>query len=112
MDNQFPRMLYKAGGAEEIHGGKFTTLIVHDADEQEAALAGGWSLTTPEALEAAKPKAPEGDGHQPDDDAPPTRDELKAKAAELGLTYPGNISNAKLGEMIEAALAGGEQTKE
>lgn len=31
-----------------------------------------------------------------------TRDQLKAKATELGLTFPGNISNAKLVELIAA----------
>jgi hypothetical protein len=111
-NNDFPRMVYKAGGTEEIHGGKFSTHIVHDAAQLDAALAGGWSKTTAEALDAAKPKASTGTGGdagggKPDDNAPPTRDELKQKADELKLTYPGNISNAKLAEMIDAALAGG-----
>lgn len=163
--NDFPRMIYKAGGTEEIHGGRFSTLIVHDADELAAALAGGWSLTTPEALEAPERErlAREAEAARAEDDrvraaeaealaqaereaaarreeaeqqerdriaaeeqataasaaaaatatakqddtTPPTRDELKQKADELGLTFAGNISNAKLAEMIEAALAGG-----
>lgn len=33
------------------------------------------------------------------------RDELKAQADELKLEYPGNISNAKLKEMIDTKLA-------
>lgn len=114
--NQFPKMLYKAGGVEEIHGGRFSTLIVQDGDELEAALAGGWALTTPEATAkapaavVAKPEvsgAATG-GAGPGDNAPPTRDELKQKAAELGLTYAHNISNVKLAELVEAALAGGK----
>lgn len=47
-------MLYKAPGPHEIHGAHFDTLVV-DADEEgqlEAALADGWHLTTPAALEA------------------------------------------------------------
>lgn len=36
---------------------------------------------------------------------PSERDELKKQAEELGLQYPGNISNAKLKEMIDAKLA-------
>lgn len=117
--NDFPRMVYQAGGTEEIHGGRFATNIVNDQDELDAALAGGWHLTTPEAKAAAeKPvdasAAGAGAGaadNDKDDNAPPTRDELKAKAAELGLTFPGNVSNVKLAEMIDAALAGGDQPK-
>jgi hypothetical protein len=33
------------------------------------------------------------------------RDDLKKQADELGLEYPGNISNVKLKEMIDAKLA-------
>lgn len=100
--NQFPQMIYKDGGPEEIHGGRFHTLIVHDADELEAALAGGWALTTTEA------KAASSGGAKPavDDNAPPSRDELKQKATELGLTFAGNISTEKLSGLVEAALAG------
>lgn len=36
---------------------------------------------------------------------PTERDELKKQADELGIDYPGNISNAKLKEMIDAKLA-------
>lgn len=99
--NNFPRMVYKHGGPEEIHGGRFSTLIVTDADELDAALAAGWALTTPEAKEAAEKLA----GGGAADNAPPTRDELKRKADELGLTYAGNISTEKLSALVEAALA-------
>lgn len=102
---EYPKMLYMAGGSEEIHGGKFATTIVHDASEEDAALADGWHRTTTEAADADK-AAPAAGGQ--DDDAPPTRDELKAKAAELGLEYPGNISNAKLAELVANALKGEE----
>lgn len=44
-------------------------------------------------------------GGKPDDDKPSERDELKKQADELKLEYPGNISNAKLKEMIDAKLA-------
>lgn len=94
MDNSFPRMLYKAGGVEEIHGGKFATLIVQDATELDAALAGGWYLTTPEAKAAAVPA----------DDAAPTRAELEQKATELSVEFSPRIGDAKLAERIEAAL--------
>lgn len=95
--NDFPRMIYKAGGTEEIHGGKFSTHIVHDASELDAALAGGWSLTTTEATEAGS--------ETPSDDAPATRTELEAKATELGIEFSPRIGDAKLAERIDAALA-------
>lgn len=69
--SEFPRMIYRAGGAEEIHGGHFSTQIVHDSDELDAALADGWHLTTDEAR-APAPAA--------DDAAPPARPARKAKA--------------------------------
>lgn len=107
--NQFPRMLYKHGGPEQIHGGQFHTLVAQDQDQQDAALAKGWHLTTPDAVEAVKGTTAGGTGQTGDqqDDAPPTREEMKAKAAELGLAYPHNISNVKLAELIDAALAKG-----
>ncbi|WP_426235855.1 hypothetical protein [Pararhizobium sp. DWP1-1-3] len=39
------------------------------------------------------------------DKGPSERDELKKQADELQLEYPGNISNAKLKELIDAKLA-------
>lgn len=93
--NQYPQMVYKAGGPHEIHGGKFDYLIVQDSDELVAALGGGWALTTDEARAPAPL----------DDSAPPTRAELEAKAADLGVQFSPNIGDAKLAERIEAALA-------
>lgn len=114
--NKFPRMLYKHGGPEEIHGGRFHTRIVQDQDEQDAALADGWYKTTPDAKDAAKVSseaakqkaAGAGNSAGQADNAPPTRDELKRKADDLGLSYPSNISTEKLAALVDAALAGGE----
>ena len=39
------------------------------------------------------------------DDAPPTREELEAKAAELGIVASKRMSNKKLLSLIEAELA-------
>lgn len=92
-------MLYQFPGPHEIHGARFDYIIVDD-DQIEATLAAGWYLTTPEAKaahQAAQQVAV--------DDAPPTRDEMKRKADDLGLTYAGNISNAALAALIEAVLA-------
>lgn len=99
--NDFPRMLYQAGGTEEIHGGRFSTLIVHDAAELDAALASCWFMTTPEAKAAAEEAAA---NPVPDDSASPTRVELKQHATNLGLTFAPNIPTDKLASMIDAAM--------
>lgn len=99
--NEYPKMLYRAGGTEEIHGHQLATITVHDEDEERMALADGWHLTSTEAVDADKTARA---GGTSDDNGPPTRDELKAKAAELGLTYKHNISNAALAELVATAL--------
>lgn len=43
-----------------------------------------------------------------DDDAPPTRAELEAKAAELGIKVDKRWSDKTLGERIESAIAAAE----
>jgi hypothetical protein len=116
MNNDFPRMIYQAGGNEEIHGGRFATLIVHDAEELDAALAGGWHLTTTEARDAAATPKPELVGKpvesteldtlafNANDSAPPTRAELEQKAHELGVEFSPRLGDAKLAERIEDKL--------
>lgn len=98
---EFPRMLYRAPGTEAMHGGMFATLIVADAEAQDAAIAEGWALTTTEAkaaqVEREAPKATA-------EDAPPTRAELEQKATELGLKFDGRTSDKKLRDLIAATL--------
>ena len=99
--NTYPRMLYRAGGPHEIHGGRFDTLIVGSEVEQAAAQADDWHETTPHALAALeKPTA------VPDDDAPPTRAELEQKAAELGIKIDGRWSDTRLVNEITKKLGG------
>jgi hypothetical protein len=113
MNNDFPPHAVQGRRPEEIHGGNFSTLIVHDDDELEAALAGGWHKTTPEAVEAAKPALTGGQtqasGSTGGDNTPPTRAELEQKARELNIEFAPNIGDKKLAERIEAALAGGNK---
>lgn len=104
-NDQFPQMLYLAGGPEEIHGGRFTTLIVANAEQLETALDEGWAERTDTALDlvarpAAKPADPIASST-----AEPTRAELEQKAAELGIEFSPLIGNAKLVERITAKLA-------
>jgi hypothetical protein len=43
----------------------------------------------------------------PEDDAPPTRAELEAKAIELNIPFNGRTSDKKLGKLIQTALEQG-----
>ena len=52
-------MLYKNGGKHKFHGGDFSYIIV-DELEVDRALEEGWTLTTTEAKEAAKPETERG----------------------------------------------------
>lgn len=115
MSNEFPKMLYRPGGSEPIHGGHFGSLIVNDEAEEGAALADGWFLTTDEAAQAdaaAKAKAL-ADAEAAtvsaaqalvDANAQPTRAELEQKATELGLPFDGRTSDRKLRDLIAAAI--------
>ena len=103
--DMFPSMLYKAGGPVECHGGRFSTLIVADQGEQDAAVADGWALTTTEANELNAAQIPTVTADPiPADNAAPTRDELEAKARELGIAFDGRTSDAKLAAKIDEAL--------
>lgn len=107
--DQFPQMLYRCPGSEQIHGGNFATRIVSDAEELEAAKAEGWSVGTDEAKAAfaAKQEAAKAATQAkpaPDDAAPATREELEQKAAELGIKFDGRTSDKKLSDLIAATL--------
>lgn len=102
--DRFPQMLYRAGGSEEIHGGKFATLIVADESTLSAALADGWRETTGAALDAVQ--SAKVDTPPPDDDAPPLRSELEQKAGELGIKFDGRTTDKRLAAAIAEKLKG------
>ena len=104
--NEYPKMLYKYPGSEEMHGGRFATLIVQDADEQDAAVADGWALTTTEAKNPAPPPEPIPESSAPETEEERSRDLLKAEAIKLGLQFPKNIPTDRLVEIIAEAKAG------
>lgn len=97
-------MVYRPG-SELIHGFMVDYQVI-DADEVNDALADGWYLTPTEAGEAAAAK--EADkaeaAKQKAEDAPATRDELEAKAKELGIKFDGRTTDKKLGEQIAEKL--------
>ena len=68
-----------------------------DAEQEEAARADGyddWHADHARTTGEAEVKA---------DDEPLDRDALKARAAELGLEHPKNISTEKLAELVAGA---------
>jgi hypothetical protein len=110
-----PRMLYKVGSQCELESGKYDLLVVKDQDELEQALAGDWHLdqyaakAAHEAALIASVKSEQFvkvEQTQPADDTnkPPTREELKQKATELGLNFHHNTGDDKLAAMIADAL--------
>jgi hypothetical protein len=85
-------MLYKHPGKNEIDGKLFDWMVVEEAGIEQAQ-ADGWRLTTAEAVALYE------------ENLPPTRSELETKATELGLTFDGRTSDAKLSKMISDAIA-------
>lgn len=122
---QFPRYVFKNHGPNERAGGTYSSLIVNSEEEMARALASGWFAGLDEAI-APKPKAaqppPNADNQDkapaiepeaekleegiPEDNAPPTREELEQKCRELGIQFDRRFKDARLAEMIKKALEG------
>lgn len=96
---EFPVLVFKDGGPNQRAGGSYSHQVVQDADSLAEALKSGWFATLPEAIEGVASGS-----SNSDDDAPPTRAELEAKAKELGLQYHHKTGDAKLAAMIKEAL--------
>lgn len=106
----FPRLVYKNGGPHQRAGGTYSHALVKDQTELDAHLEAGWFATLPEAITPkpvemgfTHPELSGTDSHE-DDNKPPTRAELEAKANELGLVFSPNIGDKKLLERIQARL--------
>lgn len=105
----FPTIVYKCPG--DRFGPPYTTfksIGVTDRETFDKALADGWFATLPEAAEAYLKPAPDRVAivvePEPIDNAPPTRDEMLAKAAEIGLTVDKRWSDKTLANKIIEAL--------
>lgn len=92
----YPRLVFKNGGKQQRAGGSYDHLAVIDSTDHQAALASGWFDSLEEAISGVKAIP---------DDAPPTREELKMKAKELGLKFGPNTGDEKLLQMIDAAIS-------
>lgn len=82
---EYPKALYLSG----------QQLIVEDADQEGAARADGY-----DDWHADHARAEGGDAG---DEQPQDRDALKARAAELGLTFAPNIKTDKLAQLVADA---------
>lgn len=97
----FPTLVYKSPGNHfGPNGSTYNYAGAADQAELDQRLKEGWSLTLMGAIGC--------ESDESDDDSAPTREELEAKATELGLKFDGRTSDAGLLKKIEAALAGGE----
>ena len=97
---EFPTLVYKDGGPHQRPGGTFDYKRIVNDDQLAAALADGWFLTL---VEATQPAAVDPEVLL-DDDAPPTREELEAKARELGIKFDGRTSDKALAAKIQSTL--------
>lgn len=94
---QLPRLLYKASQDPEawaLESGRYALREVKDKAALEAALAEGWHIDQYAAKDAGEDEI----------DAPATREELEAKATELGIKFDGRTTDRKLAEAISKAL--------
>lgn len=103
----FPRLMFRSPGPEQCQGGSFAHKLVRDEVEFNAGLQDGFYGTLPEAL-APAPVIITAKLAEPvlDDNAPPTSEELRAKAKELGLVFKRNATDEEIGKLITAKLAG------
>lgn len=108
---EFPRFVYKDKGPYERAGGTYDATMVEDEAEHIAAIKAGWFGNLQEAIDSpnvghVEPIVSGPDHTEPADDAPPTREELEAKATELGIKFDGRIGDKKLTALIAKALEG------
>ena len=105
---EFPSLVYKASGKYVRPHGTYDFTGVVDTEDLAKKLSEGWYPSLEAAVEAKKPtQKPVEPVSSPvlDDDAPPTREELEAKAAELGIKVDGRHSDKKIAQLIDEALA-------
>ena len=103
----FPTIVYRCPG--DWFGPPHTTYQSIGVTDQKAfdkALADGWFATLPEAVEVFLNPAPARVAivSEPVDNAPPTRDEMPTKAAEIGLAVDRRWSDKTLANKIIEAL--------
>lgn len=97
----FPTIVYRCPGDHQRAGGTYAYKGISEQAHLVSALAEGWFLTLPEAID--------GKACEVEDDSSPTREEMAIKAVELGIKFDGRTTDKALAEKIESALAAQEE---
>jgi len=101
-------LVYRCPGTHEGPVISWSSQLVQSDAALAAALAAGWHRTLPEAYAAhAAPTrilAAVDEDQTYDDEAPPTREEMIAKAAELGMAVDKRWSDKTLATRILEAM--------
>lgn len=103
--DEFPKLLYRAPGPHEIHGGMFDHITVDDAEQESSALKQGWRLTTTEAREDFEQAEQERKAAEAKRTG--QREDLERQATELGITFTPRTSDKKLAAEIAEKRAQG-----
>lgn len=90
----YPTIVYRTPGTHHASTGTYDYKGVADESELNGALSSGWFRTLPEAIA----------GEHAEDGSAPTREELEAKAAELGIKFDGRTTDKVLAEKIEFVI--------
>lgn len=107
-----PTIVYRAGHKKDRHFSKWglwSSKGVNTLEEYHQALADGWHATQAQAFGIEKPAparvlAAVDEDQTYDDEAPPTREEMLAKAAELGMAVDKRWSDKTLANRILEAM--------
>ena len=107
----FPTILYKTPGPhKKPRGGTYKTTGAADKAEFDELLKKGWFPSYEEAAAGKAAgkiiEAAEAFEDAVDEVSAPTREELEAKAKELGVSFNARTSDKKLAERIAEALEG------
>lgn len=90
---KFPTLMYRVPGPFRRPGGlTFNTIGASDAEEFARLLGNGWHPSLDAALGLE------------DHDMPPTREEMEAKAKQLGISFNKRTNDKTLLRRIEEAL--------
>lgn len=101
---EFPRLVFKDKGDQLRHGGTYSSLLVESEAEYRIALDNGWFGGLIEATNAVN--KPAAGLVLPSDNAPPSREEMEAKAKELGIAFHPSIGDNNLLKKINDSLKG------
>lgn len=109
--SKFPTIVYRVPGPhKKPRGGSYAYRGAADKAEFDALIAKGWSASYEEAAAGKTAgkiiEAAEAFEDAIDEVSAPTREELEAKAKELGVSFNARTSDKKLAERIAEALEG------